>query len=194
MSLTKELLAGACGDGSTGRACPTAAVAGLQIKPCRCRRRRLDDDARFIQTSIQNPTYSLAPTAIDKQPPPAPGATSATGAGGVPYDGPTRSIGANSFPLPLSEEEGEGGYYHYLMTRIDEVGGVGTGLESRVGWDGSWGGRGPAGAIRITDRFLCTNKQALLGEETKQEQLRRESEVEIRRIPPGACVGVCVPR
>lgn len=136
MSLTKELLAGACGDGSTGWACPTAAVAGLQIKPCGCRRRRLDDDARFSQTSIQNPTYSLAPTAIDKQPPPAPGAASATGAGGVPYDGPTRSIGANSFPLPLSEEEGEGGYYHYLMTRIDEVGGVGLGL----GWSREWVG------------------------------------------------------
>lgn len=69
--------------------------------------------------------------AIDKQPPPAPGlppaAAPATGAGGVPYDGPTRSLGANSFPLPVGEEDGEGGYYHYLMTRIDEVRGV---------WDG----------------------------------------------------------
>ncbi len=39
----------------------------------------------------------------------------------MPYDGPTRSVGANSFPPPAHEEDGEGGYYHYLMTRIDEV-------------------------------------------------------------------------
>lgn len=47
-------------------------------------------------------------------------------------------------------------------------------------------------AVTVNPRSLLvlihphpTDRQALLGEETKQEQLRRESEIEIRRIPPG---------
>lgn len=114
MSLTKELLAGVL---DVGRDASARRV------------RSSHDPQREATTHRPQPTSPTHPhPAIDKQPPPAPGlpaaAAPATGAGGVPYDGPTRSLGANSFPLPVGEEDGEGGYYHYLMTRIDEVRGV----------------------------------------------------------------------